>query len=181
MAVPEFAPAQTIRASAENQDAALSPTAPDFVTQSRASARMTDCGPAPAGPSASTAIPSAASDPTQHPSGRRVKDICVPDGRSWRTSLRFGRALAACCCSSTSLATQAEQRVRWNFASRCARYLSTAKCWNSCSCPHALATIGRATMLPEGSAIALLSGVGLRRSLSLDSLSVRPSISLLTL
>src|SRR5262249_55956139 len=69
---------------------------------------------------------------------------------------------AACRCSSWSLATHAGQRLRWNFASRCARYLSTAKCWNSCSCPHARTTSGRATILPEGSAIFLFSSVGRR-------------------
>src|SRR2546423_90620 len=42
--------------------------APDSVTQSRASATTTDCGPAPAAPATSTVFPSADSLPAQDPS-----------------------------------------------------------------------------------------------------------------
>src|SRR5262249_25205169 len=102
------------------------PPAPDFATQNRARATITDCGPAPAGPAASTAVPSAAKVPAHVPSCRRVRANCAPGGSSLSPSPFFGRASAARCCSSTSLAAHWAQRVRWNFASRCARYLSTA-------------------------------------------------------
>src|SRR5215472_3087061 len=88
--------------------------APDSETQSRASATMTDCGPAPAAPATSTVFPSADSLPAQDPSGWLVRDTCVPGGRSLSAS-DFGSD-AARCCSSFSLATQSAQRVFWNLA-----------------------------------------------------------------
>src|SRR5438445_10119560 len=78
--------------------------APDLEAQSRAKATMTACGPVPATGATSTVVPSAESVPAQDPSGWRVRDTCVPAGRLLSASPFFGRALAARCCSSTSLA-----------------------------------------------------------------------------
>src|SRR6185437_17063971 len=65
-----------------DQCSLCSQPAPDSETQSRASATMTDCGPAPAAPDTSTVFPSADSLPDQAPSGWLVRETCVPGGRS---------------------------------------------------------------------------------------------------
>ncbi|QJW98818.1 hypothetical protein FTUN_6413 [Frigoriglobus tundricola] len=52
--------------------------------------------------------------------------MTVSAGSRLNASPFLGMFAAACFCSSFSLATHTSQRVFWNFASRCARYLSTA-------------------------------------------------------
>src|SRR5262249_45150841 len=64
--------------TATRQGSLSSRPAPDSETQSRARATRTDCGPAPATPATSTAVPAAASVPAQDPSGRRARDTCAP-------------------------------------------------------------------------------------------------------
>ena len=134
--------------------------APDSANQRRASATMTDCGPAPGVPSNSTDVSSAVSDPAHDPSDRRLKDTWVPGGRTLSTVPFFGSAAAATFCSSTNFAAHSGQRVFWNLSNRCARYLSTVNSWNSCWCPHALAINGVPIILPEGFVIISLVRAG---------------------
>src|SRR6516162_9955604 len=88
----------------------------------RASATATAFGPSPV---ASMVVPSTVRIPTHVLSVRRVRDIVAPSGSCLNASPFLGKVLARRCCS-TSFATHAGQRVLWNFAWRCARYLSTA-------------------------------------------------------
>src|SRR5262249_27394372 len=109
-----------------SQDSRFSRPAPDSDTHSRANATMTECGPPPAGPFMSTAVPSAARVPAQDPSGRRLRAPPAAGRDALASSPVLAKPPPPRRCSSTSLATHSAQRVLWNFASRCARYLSTA-------------------------------------------------------
>src|SRR5262249_56205475 len=85
-------------------------------SHTRASATTTACGPAPAGPSASTVFPATVIDPFQTSPSARVNVTFAPTGSALSAS-PFGGPTALF-CSSWSLATQAGQRLPWNFASR---------------------------------------------------------------